>query len=245
MPVIGGNIILVTIVLGIVAAVIAYSATSKNSDNSSIPLGLGVIFFVISAIFILMIMKHSREKWGISSSIGTIGIIFKSLWYTVFGIGKIFKITYSYVLFVICLQGSVYATALTYMIGRHKYKLPERAAKEVAELENKKALISKEANAKRTEIRQKWESKEKNNPYWSAYYSLPRYQQDYGTVTSLIWAIENGYAYDIPGARNYWDRKANDAAVQRQLAQVQATADAALRAAQTPPEVKVDVTVWN
>lgn len=69
------------------------------------------------------------------------------------------------------------------------------------------------------------------NPYASQYNAIPGYLRNLSTVNSIIWAIENGYAYDIVSARNYLDRKAQDRAIQQKLAAIQAQANQATQAA--------------
>jgi len=124
LPVIAGNILLVTLVLGFVAAMIVAGNTKKGENNASIVLGVGAVILLVSVVFIFMIMKHSRDMWGLHPTIGTLGIGFKGLWNTIFGIGKIFTVTYSYFLFVFFLQFIIYGAILTFVIGRDKYTLP-------------------------------------------------------------------------------------------------------------------------
>ena len=92
--------------------------------------------------------------------------------------------------------------------------------------------------------------KEKLRSYPAGYAKLPAFMCNYGTVSQLIWAIENRYAKDIEEARRFLDQRARDAAMQKQLQAIQRDAQAALQAAKAAEAaarepVEVHVTVWN
>lgn len=239
--VIAGNTLLLSVVIGFLALVVYIMISGDNSKHSVTLVGMAFLMVALAIIFICFLPSLSKNIWGIQVTLGPIKRFFSSL-FAIFAFGSMFKYTGTFALFLILTQFIYYGTLISFFSAAETFTpSPEK----LRALEDEKARVKAHYAEKYKEISDKYYKKIKINPYSAAYSNLPKYQQDYRTVTSLIWAIENGYAYDIPGARNYWDRKANDAAVQRQLSQVQATADAALRAAQTPPEVKVDVTVWN
>ncbi len=245
-----GNIILITLVTGfifLVAYFMQFEEKDKKSDEGSTPLiGFFFLFALLSVAIAFALPYIGRTVWGLTPTIGTLSLFFGGLLAAVTGIGKIFTVTYSFALFVLILDVLFYGTLTVFFVKRVKFTFNANTNKKAVKLKEQIAAIRKESEATCKAIHEKYLSKFKANPYEAAYNRLPAYQRDYGTVTALIWAIENGYASDIPSARNYWDCKAQDAAVQRQLQQIQATSEAALSAAQAAKiaaEAPVDVNV--
>jgi hypothetical protein len=243
-----GNIILITLLTGFIFLVIYFMNFEEGKkEEGSLPL---IAFFFLFALLSLAVgvalPALGRAIWGLHPDVGTLSLLFGGLVASIGGIGKIFSVTYSFALFVLILDLLFYGTLTVFFVKREKYVFHEETNKKAIAIKEKMANIKKESESKCKAIYEKYFSKIKPNPYDAAYNRLPIYQRNYSTVTSLIWAIENGYASDIVSARNYWDRKAHDAAVQRQLEQIQATSDAALREAQAAKiaaEAPVDVNV--
>jgi hypothetical protein len=136
--------------------------------------------------------------------------------------------------------------------------------KKCAEIDHQCSELKQLASKDADEYAKKHPLKLIPNPYLSKIRSLYGFLQDFSTVNSLIWAIENGYAYDIVSARNYYDRKKTEANFQRQLQLIQQQAwnaeqnaayaaeyakyayeeaEAAKKASQAPSEIKLDLKI--
>ena len=113
--------------------------------------------------------------------------------------------------------------------GENRYV--RRHKKEFAALEEENQKTQILFKNKGQEMKNDIEKGITKNPYASQYNAIPGYLRNLSTVNSIIWAIENGYAYDIVSARNYLDRKAQDRAIQQKLAAIQAQANRATQAA--------------
>ncbi len=241
LPMLASNILLVTIIFAYGIPFLYKLIVGKKSkylDYIYIPSGL---FLVASIIFIIAMPTWCELNTGLSSGIGT-EIILQSFLLLLPGIFFIFQYTWKFTLFVVAFQLSLYIPGFMFLIMKEKFVPTSKKCTSISEKMNSCVLQYKKEYS---EICNKWNAKIKATPYFSTYNLLPSYLKDYKLVMSLIWAIENGYAYDIVSARNYWDRKAHDASVKRQLEKVQSTADAALKAASTPPDVKVDITIYE
>ena len=243
-----GNLILITLVTGFVFLIGYFMQFGENEkEEGGGPLfGYFLLFALASVCVGFALPALSRTVWGLDPTVGTLSLFFGALVASVAGIGEIFTVTYSFALFVLLLDVFFYGTITLFYLKREKYVFKADANKRATKIKAQIAAVRKEMEDKCAAIYQKYLPKFKPNPYDAAYNRLPAYQRDYGTVTALIWAIENGYASDIVSARNYWDRKAHDASVQRQLQQIHATSEAALRtseAALRAAEAPVDVNV--
>lgn len=236
------NILAVTLILGYGTYFLYKSIAGKDSRYLTWVRALGIIFAIATLVFFIFLPSWCEKITGIpypDRDLGIIRVILARVLGVLVGIPYII-FTWKFALFVVALQLSLYIPWFTLCIMKERFVPKSKKCESISEEINSIRVRYKE---KYNEIYNKYGRKIRSNPYLSQYNALPSYLQDYKVVTSLIWAIENGYANDIVSARNYWDRKAHDASVRRQLDKVQSTADAALKAASTPPEVKVDVDV--
>lgn len=211
---------------GLLWATVALAFGHAMLDSKKREISGAVFLFDLLLIVALLVVLMVK-------SLSVIGAVIGVLWMAFSGIRLMWVCGWPLLLSYVLLNVIV-------MVGTTKYESlakthRTKVAPALPSIKGLKAEIAAEkvdCERKCAAIRKPFEAQEKyDSQNLSAWKALPAYLRDYGTVNQLIWVIENGYARDIVGARNYLDRKAYEAGVKRQLAQVQSTSEAALRAA--------------
>ena len=225
-----GNILSVSIVYFIVGywIMLGYENGNKMLYNKIEKLLSRIFLSIMILILVYLIFEGLRN-----GEIGGVLVcgLFNGFVYTFIGWGLIFKASYPILIpFFLC-----YIIIFLWF-----FVLAKKEIKLLNNLKNSNEEYIKEQvrkiNVIIDECNKKVKEKENSfvyydNPYWEKVNQLPNYQQNLTTINSLIWAIENGFAYDIVSARNYFDRKAHDESVRRKIAQIEQQTQQAVAAA--------------
>ena len=136
------------------------------------------------------------------------------------------------------------------LADKHKKSIAPNLPK-IKALKAEIAAEKADCNAKCAKINKPYQDAMRSYP--AEYNQLRSFLRNYNTVSQLIWAMENGYAKDIEGARVFLDQKAENAAIRRQLSQIQTEtrqaheaavrAEAAALRAEAAANAPIDVTV--
>lgn len=184
-----------------------------------------------------------------------LGVVIGVLWMSITGIPMMWVCGWPLILSFLVVN-AVVITALTMynvMAKKHRTKVAPKLAG-IVEWKAQIAAEKADCKTKCAKIDKAYSAKMKAYP--AEYASLEPFLRDYGYVSQLIWVIENSFARDLVGARNYLEQKARDAALRKQLAAVQRDAQAALQAARDAEAaaraaeaaarepVEVNVTIW-
>ena len=229
-----GSLIWMTIGFGLICAFI------DKCQVSPVAFLFDVIVILVMSVTLLVQIKD------------LLGVLIGILWMSITGIpmmwacGVPIMIAFFVTNAILTVGFSVYDHAA----DKHKKNI----APNLAQIKSLKAEIAAEkadCSAKCAKINKPY--MDALRPYPAEFNQLRIFLRDYNTVSQLIWAIENGYAKDIEGARVFLDQKAENAAIRKQLSQIQAetsrTYEAAIRAeaaalrAEAAASAPIDVTV--
>ena len=212
------------------------------SHDNIVPLSLPVNILLFLGMVVTLIINVKD----------VIGVIVGVLWMSITGIpmmwacGTPIMLAFFATNVILTLGASVYG----YLAKKHK----KQVAGKLASIQKWRAEIAaeeSECRAKCASINAKYHKKMRSYP--AEFTQLRSFLRNYTTVSQLIWAIENGYATTIDGARVFLDDKAEKAALRKQLSQLQAEtqrsyeaslrAEAAALRAEAAAKAPIDVTV--
>lgn len=208
-------------------------------SNKELSWSMVVVDMLLVLVMIITLMVETKT---------IIGVLVGVIWMSFTGIGMMWSCG------VPLMIGFAFVNAVV-IIGYTIYNgmAKKHTANVVPKFEKVKAWKA-EIAAEKAACRQKCDKIEKAyqakmRSYPAGYGNLPSFMLDYTTVSQLVWALENRYARNIEEARRFLDQRARDAAMQRQLTQIQRDAQAALQAAKAAEAaarepVEVNVTIW-
>jgi hypothetical protein len=240
-----GNAILFLIIHAILMAV---GSNNKNSGLICIPITVVIIFNIIMIIvfFVKAIV-----------AVGFFNALFGGLFATIGAIPFIFHAGYTFWLAPLLVAIiSVAFACLSEFLCKNITKDCMAKDATVLELskEKKEYLRKSKDNAKAAY--DKIMATKKENPYTREFNAIREsYLTTGNELYDIIWALENHYAHDIVGARQFLDQRRRDAAIAAQLAKnteainrqakaQMAQAQATQALANRPVEVKVEVTEY-
>lgn len=229
-----GSLIWMTIGFGLICAFI------DKFQVSPVAFLFDVIVILVMSVTLLVQIKD------------LLGVLIGILWMSITGIPMMWACGVPIMIAFFATNAILTVGFSVYDHAANKHK--KNIAPNLPQIKSWKAEIAAEqaeCRAKCAEIDKPYRDAQK--PYPAAFNQLRSFLRDYRTVLQLIWAIENGYAKDIEGARVFLDQKAANAAIRKQLSQIQAetsrTYEAAIRAeaaalrAEAAAKAPIDVTV--
>ena len=238
-----GNIIFMFALCAIIGFILSSVAVNLMESVGNFSVAISGILLVGALVVVIFFFEPQFEK---IARINATEMFFGGLLQIILGIPLLFvtsgKMLWPILLIHIGIHGSMILYA--FILKRNRdYFVSERTDSVINGLLDEKVSFAKAKNAKAKQDSDAVLAKRAKSKYTSAYLDLPNYLKDINTVHNLMAAIRNGYADSIVSARNYLDRKAHEAKMQKGMQQAVNDAKAARKAAEDAKYAAENTTV--